>query len=346
MSIEKFSHAVQRIMGVAPKFSDIHLTSNKPVAYRIDNDVVKLEPQLIFSHEEIENFVIESGRSITLRDTDFAVTSAGYRWRINFAHCLAGFSIVGRKIPNDIPFIGDLGVPEQLAKLARQVSGLLIVTGVTGSGKSTTLAALLEMINQTKPLKIITLEDPIEFVYVSKLADIMQREVETHTESFARGIKAAMREDPDIILVGEIRDLETAEAAFKAAETGHLVFATLHADNAKETIDRLVSLFENDKNSGMRLSTLSSVLIGTLSQKLIPKVGGGRVLATELMLNTGGIASIIRSGESARIQTILETSSSLGMMTLNQHLEKLFSQGLITRETARDFSYHVESLKV
>jgi twitching motility protein PilT len=344
MSLEKFTASVQQLEKLHPSFSDIHICSGREIGVRVGNDIVKIGES--FSMEDVVNFLGDCNRDASRTDQDFALTANDYRWRVNACHNLSGIAIVGRKIPPEIPFIGSLGVPEFLGQVVNRSGGLFIVTGVTGSGKTTTLAAMLELANRTRPVKIITLEDPIEFVYQSKMADIIQREIGTHTPTFLSGIKSMMREDPDIALVGEIRDQETAEAAFELAETGHLVFATLHVDKAREAVDRLIGLFKNDKNSGMRLSTLSSVLIGTLSQKLAPKTTGGRVLVSELMINSPGIRSLIRDGESAKIQTLLETSSKLGMYTLNQNLEKLASEGVISRKTALEFSYDPDNLKV
>lgn len=344
MSLDKFTSFVQRFESSHPNFSDVHICSGREIGLRVGNDIVRVEEK--FHKEDVVQLLRECGQNEVAQDSDFALSANGYRWRVNACHNIAGIALVGRKIPPEIPFIGSLGVPEYLSQVVSRSSGLFIVTGITGSGKTTTLAAMLELANRTRPVKIITLEDPIEFVYQSKMADVIQREIKTHTPTFLSGIKSMMREDPDIALVGEIRDQETAEAAFELAETGHLVFATLHADKARDAIDRLISLFKEDKNSGMRLSTLSSILIGTLTQKLAPKTSGGRVLVSELMINSPGIRSLIRDGESSKIQTLLETSSKLGMYTLNQNLEKLASGGVISRETALEFSYDPDNLKV
>jgi twitching motility protein PilT len=344
MSLEKFASLIQAFDAVKPGFSDIHLCTGRKALVRVDNDLVPMDGE--FTHDDFLAFMRQFNKKEDLLDTDFAVEAAGFRWRTNICRNLAGLALVARRIPPEVPFIGSLGVPEYLSTVAKKNSGLFIVTGITGSGKTTTLAAMLELINRTTPSKIVTLEDPIEFVYKPAMSDIIQRELYTHTSSFLDGIKAMLREDPDVALVGEIRDRVTAEAAFELAETGHLVFATLHADKAREAIDRLASLFSGNENGGMRLSSLASTLIGTLTQKLVPKVGGGRVIASELMINTPGVAALIREGDSAKLQNIIETSSSLGMYSLNQNLEQLYSRGLISRETAHKFSYDVDGLRV
>lgn len=344
MSLEKFTHMVEAFNRLSPGFSDLHLCSGRPALVRQGNDLAPMEQE--FTLEDMHQFIADNGKDVNALDLDFAVSAGGFRWRINMCRNLHGVALVARRIPPEVPFIGSLGVPEYLSSVVKRNSGLFVVTGITGSGKTTTLAAMLELINQTSASKIITLEDPIEFVYQPAKSDIIQRELGTHTDSFLTGIKAMLREDPDVALVGEIRDRLTAEAAIELAETGHLVFATLHADKASEVINRLSALFNTSDSGAMRLASLASTLIGTLTQKLVPKVGGGRVIASELMINTPGIAALIREGESAKIQNIIETSSSIGMYSLNQNLEKLVSQGKITRDTALAFSYDTNNLRV
>lgn len=345
MSKPKFAELVKHCEIVYVGYSDLHICANKPVAVRHFNDLIKLN-DTVFNDQDIINFLKETGQPPHDLDNDFAVEAGDFRWRINAASSLSGMALVARKIPKDIPHISSLGVPKFLGKVIAKSSGLFLVTGITGSGKSTTLAAMIDLINKNRPVKIVTLENPIEFVYKAEKADIVQREIKVNTESFSTGIRAAMREDPDVILVGEIRDAETAEAALELAETGHLVFATLHSDKAKDSVDRLVSLFAGTSNTKMRLSSLSSALIGTLSQKLVNKMGGGRVMASELMINTPGVAALIRDGDSAKIQNIVETSSNDGMYTLNASLEGLVNKGLITPDTAREFSYDLDNLHV
>lgn len=344
MSLDKFTQVVEDYHAQGLKFSDIHICEQSPIKLRIDNDLIAMSE--IFGKNDIKSILSESNRNVDKQDDDFSLEAGGFRWRVNSASSFTGKSLVARKIPPTIPEIKSLGLPTFLMEVAQRTTGLFLFTGITGSGKTTSIASLTNFINQQSRVKIETLEDPIEYVYQPNLAEIIQREIPTHTPSFEHGIRAMMRRDPDIAVLGEIRDLETANAAFELAETGHLVFATLHADNAQGSIDRLVSLLKSDSSASMRLSTLSAVLIGTLSQKLIPKIGGGRVLASELMINVKSFKDVIASGDSKRIQQLLGQASSDGMYTLNNDLERLTRSGIITADTAKAFSYDVGTLKV
>ena len=268
------------------------------------------------------------------------------RFRANVFYQMNGLSIVMRIIPVKIPNFEEMGLPKVLAKFADVARGMVLVTGVTGSGKSTTLAAIIDKINRTYPKHIITLEDPIEFVHPDKKCLINQRSIGQDSNSFADALPAALREDPDIILVGEMRDVETIELALHAAGTGHLVFSTLHTLDAKETIDRIVGTFPEEEQNRIRQS-LSSVLEGTITQRLVPTVDGGRVAAVEVMVKTPRISELIANSEDAEIpDAIAEGRDIYGSQTFDQHLYDLVKSGRVKEEVAMEFATSPSDLKL
>lgn len=352
MSTSTFEEVVQAAtQEYCEKFSDIHLSLGRTPLVRQYADLKPISSIGPITHEFFDGFLAERAELYAANkhralDDDFAVSFSGTRWRVNSSVSLHGRTIITRRIPKDIPFIGDLGVPEYLKEVINKNAGIFLICGATGSGKTTTLAAMLELLNRTRAVKIITLENPVEFVYESKMADIIQREIGSNTPSFASGIRSAMRQDPDVVLVGEIRDKETAEAALELAETGHLVFATIHAEKTIGAVDRLMGLFKNDSNQSMRLASLSSSLIAVMAQKLVPKRETGLVLASELLIVTQGVRSCISEGQAAKASHILETSASMGMYTLNNSLTRLVTSGQITHETAKEYSYDPSTLLI
>src|SRR3989441_2539390 len=256
-------------------------------------------------------------------DSDFAYEIAGLaRFRVNAARDRKGPMAVFRVIPAKVVSVEQLGISKEVQQLCYLTKGLVLVTGPTGSGKSTTLCALIDLINRTRTDHIITIEDPIEFVHESKKCVITQRQVGVHTDSFKRALRAALREDPDIVLVGEMRDLETIAIAIETAETGHLVFGTLHTTTAASTVDRMIDQFPADRQSQIRVM-LSESLKGGISQTLCKRLGGGRVAAREVLLSTPAIANLIREGKTFQIPSIMQTSKQLGMVTLNDALLEL-----------------------
>jgi len=268
------------------------------------------------------------------------------RFRVNIFFQMDGLSAVFRIIPVEIPTLEKLALPDVVSTFAEIPRGLVLVTGVTGSGKSTTLAALTNRINETSPKHIITLEDPIEFVHRDKKALINQRGVGQDTNSFGDALRAALREDPDIILVGEIRDLETIDLALHAANTGHLVFSTLHTLDAKETINRIIGMFPQEEQNRVR-SALSSVLAGVISQRLVPTVSGDRTAAMEVMLRTSRIAEMIAEGRDHEIPDAIEEGKDIyGSQTFDQHLLDLIDQHMITEETALEYATNASDLKL
>jgi twitching motility protein PilT len=268
-------------------------------------------------------------------DIDFAYSSTNGRYRASVVKQRLGYDMAFRIINDKIKSLEDIGLPlEHILPLTRYQNGLVLVTGSVGSGKSTTLAALVDFINRDREDHILTLEDPIEYVFESKGCHVNQREVHKHTESFARALRGALREDPDVIMVGEMRDLETIQLALTAAETGHLVLGTLHTGNAPRTLDRVLDVFPTDQREQIRIM-VSESLRGILSQQLIPRAdGNGRVLSLELLVNTPAVANCIREGKTYMLPGVMQTGKNVGMITMDESLRQLYSKGLISRDEA------------
>jgi len=328
---------------IGSRASDLHLTSNNAPMMRIDGDI-KPEPLIpTLSAEALEEHLFEimpKRNKVEFEetsDTDFAYAMPGARLRCNIFRDRRGVGAVFRKIPTKILSAKDLNLPQAITDLGKLKKGLVLVTGPTGSGKSTTLAALVDWVNANRSDHIITVEDPIEFVHEPKKCLIHQRQVGEHTKSFARALRAALREDPDIVLVGEMRDLETVAIAIETAETGHLVFGTLHTSTAASTVDRIIDQFSADRQDQIRMM-LSESLKGVVSQTLCKKKGGGRIAALEILLSTTAVANAIRERKTHQIPSMMQTSRGLGMQTLNDALARLVKEGLITPEEGVDKS--------
>ncbi len=321
--------------------SDLHLSAGLPPMIRVDGDVRRINlPPL--DHKQVHALIYDIMNDKQRKDfeefleTDFSFEVPGVaRFRVNAFNQNRGAGAVFRTIPSKVLSMEDLGMGEIFKKISDVPRGLVLVTGPTGSGKSTTLAAMLDYINSNKYHHILTVEDPIEFVHESKKCLINQREVHRDTLGFSEALRSALREDPDIILVGEMRDLETIRLALTAAETGHLVFGTLHTTSAAKTIDRVVDVFPAEEKSMVR-SMLSESLQSVISQTLIKKVGGGRVAAHEIMIGTAAIRNLIREDKVAQMYSAIQTGGSLGMQTLDSCLKGLVAKGVITRENARE----------
>ena len=317
---------------VTSKASDLHLTVGAPPTIRLHGEMQQL-PYPELTRDVLRTMLIgiltgdQQNRFEEKRDLDFSIEIPNLaRFRCNFFVGRRGEGAVFRVIPTEIKSFEALGLPPVLAEMAREERGLVLVTGPTGSGKSTTLAAMVDLINNERHAHILTVEDPIEFVHPHKKCLVNQREVKVHTESFASALRAALREDPDVILVGEMRDLETISLAVSAAETGHLVFGTLHTSSAAQTVDRIIDVFPPHQQSQIR-TQLSESLQGVIAQTLVPKIGGGRVAALEIMTTTAAVKNLIREGKTFQLPSIIETNSNLGMMTLGQALQELGDQG-------------------
>ena len=321
--------------------SDLHLSSGLPPMIRVDGDVRRINLPAM-DHKQVHALIYDIMNDKQRKDfeefleTDFSFEVPGVaRFRVNAFNQNRGAGAVFRTIPSKVLTMEDLGMGEVFRKITDVPRGLVLVTGPTGSGKSTTLAAMLDYLNNTKYHHILTIEDPIEFVHESKKCLINQREVHRDTLGFSEALRSALREDPDIILVGEMRDLETIRLALTAAETGHLVFGTLHTTSAAKTIDRVVDVFPAEEKSMVR-SMLSESLQAVISQTLLKKVGGGRVAAHEIMIGTPAIRNLIREDKVAQMYSSIQTGGSLGMQTLDSCLKGLLAKGLISRDSAKE----------
>src|ERR1044071_8948639 len=323
--------------------SDLHLTSGSAPYMRINGDMVKLNYKSVSvetCHGLIFEILNDKQKEIFTNEWDldlsYPLNGVG-RFRVNVFMQRNGISAVFRLIPESVKAISELNLPEQLNDLIDISEGLILVAGPTGSGKSTTLASMIHGINQTHQAHIVTIEDPIEFVHNNEKCLISQRELASHTKSFDNALRAALREDPDIILVGEMRDLETISLAMTAAETGHLVFGTLHTNNAIKTVDRMIDVFPEMQQTQIRVM-LSESLRGVVSQALLPRPDRqGRVPVCEVLMNIPAVANLIREGKTHQIATVMQTGRSLGMVTFEQSIQDLIQKGLISKEEGAAF---------
>jgi len=321
--------------------SDVHLAVNAQPIWRLHGSLEPIWPDVPpLTGEQTaalaESFVpdVYKEELKTRGDSDFAYTNEFARYRTSVVRQRLGVEIVFRVINANVRTMDELGLPEHLKLLTRYQNGLILATGSVGTGKSTTLAAMIEQINMERRDHIITLEDPIEYIITSKNCHVSQREVFTHTESFASALRASLREDPDVIMVGEMRDLETISLAITASETGHLVLATLHTSNASRTLDRLLDVFPSDQQEQIRVM-VSESLRGVISHQLIPKKDGtGRVLALEILTNTPAVANVIREAKTYMLPGIIQTGKKQGMRLMDDTLTDLYDRGLISAEEA------------
>ncbi len=320
--------------------SDLHLSSGLPPMIRVDGDIRRINVPAL-EHKVVHGLVYDIMNDKQRKDfeefleTDFSFEIPGLaRFRVNAFNQDRGAGAVFRTIPSKVLSLEDLGCPETFKDVVNVPRGLVLVTGPTGSGKSTTLAAMMDYKNDSEYAHILTIEDPIEFVHSSKKCLINQREVHRDTLGFAEALRSALREDPDIILVGELRDLETIRLALTAAETGHLVFGTLHTSSAAKTIDRIIDVFPAGEK-GMVRSMLSESLRSVIAQTLLKKIGGGRTAAWEIMVGTPAIRNLIREDKVAQMYSAIQTGQAHGMQTLDQHLQDLVKKGVISRLDAQ-----------
>ncbi len=314
--------------------SDIHLSSGSPVMLRIDGDMVPLPEYGPMDPAKLKAAIwsIAPERNkeewTKVQDTDFAHETPEARFRVNVFTDRMGIGSVMRQIPTKILTAEEMGLSQAILDLCHLSKGLVLVTGPTGSGKSTTLAAMVDYVNRNRDDHIITIEDPVEFVHPNKRCLVNQREVGVHTSSFKHALRAALREDPDIVLVGELRDLETIAIAIETAETGHLVFGTLHTNTAPSTVDRIIDQFPPDRQEQIRMM-LSESLKGVIAQTLCKKIGGGRVPALEVLIATTGVANLIREGKTFQLPSLMQTGKGHGMVMLNDSLLELVKRGLV-----------------
>lgn len=332
------------------KASDLHLQVGVPPILRIDGKLIPVDGADALTEETIENLVFaildEDQKQILLKDKEFDFSFAFGdlgRFRVNAFHERGNLAAALRLIPTEIRTLEQLGIPPVGNGFTEFPRGLVLVTGPTGSGKSTTLAAMIDKINEDRAVHIITIEDPIEYTHKNKKAIIVQREVHYDTYSFAASLRSALREDPDVVLIGEMRDLETIAAAITIAETGHLVFATLHTNSAAQSIDRMIDVFPPHQQGQIR-SQLSSILMGIVSQRLIPAIGGGRIAASEILVVTPAVRNIIREGKTHQLDAVIQTGGEYGMQSMDRTLVNLIHAGTITYDEAKLVAVNIEEL--
>lgn len=335
---------------VRRKASDIHIQYGLPPILRVDGQLVAIPNTPVLTEEMLKSLIFatmdEDQQKIFVKDKEFDYSFAFgelARFRVNAFHERGKMAAAFRLIPNQIPTLESLNMPKVVETFAEFPRGLVLVTGPTGSGKSTTLAALIDKINTEKSRHIISIEDPVEFTHKSKRSVVVQREVHYDTFSFSAALKSALREDPDVVLIGEMRDLETIQAAITIAETGHLVFATLHTNSAAQSIDRMIDVFPPHQQPQIR-SQLSSILMAICAQRLVPAVAGGRICVAEIMVANSAIRSLIRDGKTFQIDTAIQTGADQGMQTMDRTLAKYVQSGTITYEAAREFAVDVNEL--
>src|SRR5579859_198655 len=335
---------------VKKKASDLHLQVGLPPMLRVDGSLLPVTGTEALSEESLEALVFavldEDQKQILLKDKEFDFSFAFGdlgRFRVNAFHERGNLAAAMRLIPNEILSIEQLGLPPVVSKFADYPRGLVLVTGPTGSGKSTTLAAMIHKINMERASHIITIEDPIEYTHRSKRSVIVQREVHYDTYSFSAALRSALREDPDVVLIGEMRDLETIASAITIAETGHLVFATLHTNSAAQSIDRMIDVFPPHQQPQIR-SQLSNILMAICSQRLIPQIGGGRIAAAEILVATPAVRNIIREGKTHQLEAVIQTGSEFGMQSMDKTLVGLVHNGTISYDDARMVAVDPEEL--
>ncbi len=324
--------------------SDLHLQVGTPPMLRIDGSLTPIPGYNPLDEPSIETLIFaildQEQRQILLKDKEFdfsfAFGTLG-RFRVNAFHERGNLAAALRLIPNEIKSIVELGLPNIVLNFASYPRGLVLVTGPTGSGKSTTLAALVDKINSERSHHIITIEDPIEFTHKSKKSVVVQREVHYDTYSFSAALRSSLREDPDVVLIGEMRDLETISAAITIAETGHLVFATLHTNSAAQSIDRMIDVFPPHQQPQIR-AQLSNILMAIVSQRLVPAIGGGRVAAAEILVANSAVRNIIREGKAHQLDAVIQTGADQGMQTMDRTLVNLVQSGTVTYDSAREFA--------
>lgn len=329
---------------VRKRASDLHLQVGLPPMLRIDGSLVPVSGYDALTEEEVERLIFaildQDQQQILMKDKEFDFSFAFGdlgRFRVNAFHERGNLAAALRLIPNEIKSVTELGMPTVVNNFANYPRGLVLVTGPTGSGKSTTLAALVDKINAERAQHIITIEDPIEFTHKSKKSVVVQREVHYDTYSFSAALRSSLRQDPDVVLIGEMRDLETISAAITIAETGHLVFATLHTNSAAQSIDRMIDVFPPHQQPQIR-AQLANILMAICSQRLIPAIGGGRMVAAEVLVATPAVRNIIREGKSHQLDAVIQTGADQGMQSMDKTLVSLVQGGTVTFDEARNFA--------
>ncbi|HXE10137.1 MAG TPA: type IV pilus twitching motility protein PilT [Verrucomicrobiae bacterium] len=335
---------------IKKKSSDLHLQVGLPPMLRIDGSLTPVTGADPLDEEAVEHLIFsildEDQKQILIKDKEFDFSFAFGdlgRFRVNAFHERGNMAAALRLIPNEILTLEQLGLPSIVNKFAQYPRGLVLVTGPTGSGKSTSLAAMIDKINNEESRHIITIEDPIEYTHKSKKSVIVQREVHYDTYSFSAALRSALREDPDVVLIGEMRDLETIASAITIAETGHLVFATLHTNSASQSIDRMIDVFPPHQQPQIR-AQLANILMAIVSQRLIPTIGGGRIAAAEVLVATPAVRNIIREGKAHQLEAVIQTGAEFGMQAMDKELVRLIHEGTITYDEARNFAVDLDEL--
>lgn len=335
---------------IKKKASDLHIQVGLPPMLRIDGALVAVTGSDVLTEDSIETLIFtildDDQKQILLKDKEFDFSFAFGdlgRFRVNAFHERGNLAAALRLIPNELLTIEQLGLPPIVSKFADYPRGLVLVTGPTGSGKSTSLAAIVHKINTERSTHIVTIEDPIEFTHKSIKSVVVQREVHYDTYSFSAALRSSLRQDPDVVLIGEMRDLETIAAAITIAETGHLVLATLHTNSAAQSIDRMIDVFPPHQQPQIR-AQLSNILMAICSQRLVPSIGGGRIAAAEIMTATPAVRNIIREGKSHQLEAVIQTGSEFGMQSMDKTLVNLVHAGSITYDEARNVAVDLDEL--
>ena len=340
-------------LAVQKKASDAHITPNMRLSCKINGAITPVSELILSPADTLElikeayaiNGARDFSRAETEGDDDFAITVAGTgRFRCNVMRQMNGYAMVIRVLPLKIPAPEDFSIPDIIIELARLRRGMVLITGAVGSGKSTTLACMIDRINSDQPGHIITIEDPVEYVHTPKLGMVTQREVERDTLSYASALRAALRQAPDVILVGEMRDFETIQTALTAAETGQLLLSTLHTVGAVNTVDRIIDVFPPNQQAQVRVQ-LSMVLKAVISQQLIPSTDGGRVAAFEIMIANSAVQNLIREGKTHQLDSIIFSNSASGMRTMDGDIERLYREGRITKGAALTYAADPDQLR-
>jgi twitching motility protein PilT len=332
------------------KASDLHIQVAMPPMFRVDGTLIPMTGYQVLTEPDVEALIFsvldEEQKQILLKDKEFDFSFAfgdQARFRVNAFHESGNLAMALRVIPSKIFSVEELGLPPIINKFADYPRGLVLVTGPTGSGKSTTLASIIHKINNEKSAHIITIEDPIEYMHKSVKSAIVQREVHYDTFSFGVALRSVLREDPDVVLIGEMRDLETISAAITIAETGHLVLATLHTNSASQSVDRMIDVFPPHQQTQIR-TQLSNILMAICSQRLIPTIGGGRIAAAEILIATPAVRNIIREGKSHQLEAVIQTGAQYGMQGMDRTLADLVQKGAVSYEEAVTFAVDVDEL--
>jgi len=337
-------------IAIEKKASDLHLVVGRPPFLRIDGELEDIEGEGDLGKKDIETMIFdvlkpeEKNKFLDYKELDFGMSMDEYRFRINLHYERGNMGLVARVITDEMSTLEDIDMPQIVYNLLDLKHGLILMTGPTGCGKSTTLAAMIDYINKNRRANIITFEDPIEYLFKSDKSVIIQRQLGSDMMSFNNGLKHALRQDPDVIMVGEMRDLETIATTITLAETGHLVLATLHTYIAAQTVDRIIDIFPSHQQDQVRMQ-IANTLAGVISQRLLHKKDGGRIAAREVMINNPAVSNLIRENKIAQLKTVIETNSKEGMVSIDQDIKRLYKEGLVEKAEAQSYMDNPEILE-